>query len=154
MTKRELDRALIAMGFTRQSNPIGGTRFVRQVDGQPQYVARDNVHGGSWRLLLAVGDVPEIWPAHEVGTRARFTEAESPWFDYFHDPDPSDPDDAQLDNSDGALAKMFGWFQTVGEQWLSNPAARTDDAWRAEHNLLVRVDGRVSTGPHVRKLPP
>ncbi|HEX7708371.1 MAG TPA: hypothetical protein VF701_18055 [Thermoanaerobaculia bacterium] len=154
VTKREFDRALIAQGFSRQTHPVGGTRFVREVEGQKQYVARDNVHAGSWRLLLAAGDVPEVWPADQIGGSSRFVEAESKWFEYFNDLDPSDPEDAQFDDSAGALRKLFGWFQTVGMQWLSNPTVMSDDMWRREHNLLVRVDGRISVGPRIRKLPP
>jgi hypothetical protein len=154
MTKREFDKSIIADGFLRQVHPVGGTRFVREIDGQTQYVARDNVHGGAWRLLLALGDAPVVWPAEQGGGTSRLLEAESPWFKYFNDLDDSDPEDAQFDDSARALSKMLEWFRSVGIQWLSNPAAMSDEAWRQERRLLVRVNGRISAGARVRKLPP
>lgn len=152
MTKREFDKALEAAGFRRESSVVGGTRFVRRVGSRTQYVAKSVVHDSSFRLFLATGDVPAMWPADEINPPGGLIEAESPWFSYSREPELSD--DAQLDTPDRALAKLSEWFATVGVRWLANPDGKTDGEWREEHNLLVRRGGRVTARPKPGRLPP
>src|SRR5262245_29048335 len=114
MTRSEFKKCLCAHGFVFSHNPTCGDRFTRVDQGNKQHVSRDSVRGSAWRLFLAVGEVPEIWPAVEVPRvpSAIWIDAESPWFNYCADLDPSDPLDAQLDNRAVALEKCFVWLIT------------------------------------------
>ena len=140
MKRRDVERRLIASGFTREVTD-GGTRFIRQGPAGPQLVAVDNVRGSAWRVWLAVGAAPSCWPAVDGSRReGRWREAESPWFDYVL-PDAEEPEDAGLDYKDQALAKCAVWLTSVGFLWLASPEALSETAWRKEHNLLVKQQG-------------
>jgi hypothetical protein len=71
----------------------------------------DNVRQGDWRILLAVGMPPLDWPMiSQVPSANSWVEAESPWFPYFADLDPADPDDAKVDTKERALQRCADWF--------------------------------------------
>jgi hypothetical protein len=133
-------KQLCAHGFSFQHDPSYGDRFTRDVRGKKQHVSRDSVRGSAWRLLLAVGDVPLVWPAWDPrkDKSDSWIEAESPWFRYATDLDPSDSLDAQIDNRESALQKCFNWLITVGFEWLDGPHARSRDEWRSMHNILKK----------------
>jgi hypothetical protein len=142
MTPAQFGKSLRQEGFTASPlQPRGsGQRFTRPRGGALQHVARDSVRGSAWRLFLAVGDVPTIWPTVDPagGPSPAWVEAESPWFHYFTDLDPADPLDAQCDSRQAALAKCWAWLTTAGFEWLEDPSARTPKEWRELHNILVR----------------
>jgi hypothetical protein len=139
MTPSLFKKRLRDHGFEHEQDPHGG-RFTRVVSGVKQHVARDSVRGSAWRLHLAVGNVPIVWPALDISASEESTwfEAESPWFSYFTDLDPSDPLDAQCDSREVALEKCFGWLTKTGFDWLNEPGARTPDEWRKIYNILVK----------------
>jgi hypothetical protein len=145
MTPKLFGKLLQQEGFTAcPIQPRGlGQRFTRGRGGRLQHVFRDSVRGSAWRLSLAVGEVPANWPVLDLAweTHATWVEAESPWFNYFTDLDPTDPLDAQSDSREAALEKCWSWLTTVGFEWLEDPSARTPKEWRQRHNILVR--GRV-----------
>ena len=139
MTPSVFKKRLSEHGFAFERDPPGG-RFLRVVSGVKQYIARDSVRGSAWRLYLAVGNVPSFWPAadpNEKGTPS-WIEAESPWFYYFTDLDPTDPLDAQCDSREVALEKCFDWLTTRGFEWLNCPEAKSPEAWRIEYQILQR----------------
>jgi hypothetical protein len=140
MTPAIFKKRLFEHDFTFSQAPHGAGRFTRVVGGTKQHVARDNVRGSAWRLYLAVGEVPEIWPAMDVSAREAqpWMQAESPWFHYFTDLEPSDPLEAQCDSREAALEKCFTWLITAGFEWLDDPAAKTLEEWRMSYNILVR----------------
>jgi hypothetical protein len=139
MTPSLFKKRLRDHGFAYEHNPHGGC-FTRVVSGTKQHVARDSVRGSAWRLYLAVGDVPIVWPAQDVKAREepKCVEAESPWFTYFTDLDPADPLDAQCDSREVALDKCFDWLTAKGFEWLRDPYEKTADEWRTTHNILIR----------------
>ena len=143
MTNSLFKKRLSEHGFAYERDPHGG-RFMRVASGVKQYVARESVRGGAWRLWLAVGDVPGYWPASDPNANpvALWVEAESPWFDYFTDLDPSDPLAAQLDSREVALEKCFTWLTTIGFEWLNAPESRTSDEWRKSYHILVTPSQR------------
>lgn len=113
--------------------------FTRSINGIQQHVSRDSVRGGAWRLFLAVGNVPEGWPVIDVHAVQTWVAAESPWFNYLTDLDPTNPLDTQCDNREVALEKCFQWLITIGFEWLNNPGAKSEDDWRKANNILVRM---------------
>jgi hypothetical protein len=140
MTPSSFKKRLCEHGFAFVRNATFGDRFTRGQDDVKQHVARDTVRGGGWRLFLAVGDVPEVWPTSDLSGEARnvWVEAESPWFNYFTDLDPSDPEDAQFDTREAALDKCFDWLTTIGFEWLTDPWARSLEDWRKTYNILIK----------------
>jgi hypothetical protein len=140
MTPAIFKKRLREHNFTFSQETHGLGRFTRVVGDTKQHVARDNVRGSAWRLYLAVGEVPEIWPAMNIlpPEAQPWIQAESPWFQYFTDLDPSDPLDAQCESREAALEKCFTWLITVGFEWLDDPAAKTLEEWRKGYNILVR----------------
>lgn len=99
------------------------------------------MRGSAWRFFLALGSIPESWPAIGVASPADpcLAEAESPWFEYFNDLDPEDPEDAQFLDKDAALQKACDWFASVGLLWLEQADSMSPDEWRRRHNILVRL---------------
>lgn len=144
MTPSLFKKRLGDHGFAFERDSHGG-RFTRLASGVKQYVARDSVRVSAWRLYLAVGDVPAYWPAFDPKAKQvmSWVEAESPWFEYSTDLDPSDPLDAQCDSREVALEKCFTWLTTSGFEWLNAPESRTPDEWRTTYNILQcnRVTG-------------
>lgn len=139
MTPKFFTKKLADIGFTLQKLD-GGNRYIRQIGSSGQYIARDSVRGSAWRLFLAISPIPEAWPVCPTHGQnsVPWTEAESPWFNYFTDLDPTDPLDAQCDSRESALEKSYEWLIEVGLLWLANPNAKTDDRWRIDHNILVK----------------
>ena len=119
----------------------GGPRFSIEHGGVTRFVARSSVRGSAWRLHMAAGDVPSDWPTYELNPTTSWIEAESPWFEYFTDLDPNDPEDAQFDSRESALQKCHDWFFDIGVQWLLTPETLPDDEWRTAHNILVKRRG-------------
>lgn len=138
MTPATFKRHLQKLGFTLTQNSLTLWRFQRRISGVLHSVERDSVKGSAWRLHLAIGEVPEIWPAWGPFTPQTWIQAESPWFYYHHDDDPDDPLPSELDTPQTALQKCLDWFKTIGLQWLSNPDKLSDDDWRVQHDVLVR----------------
>ena len=138
MTPPTFKRHLEKLGFSQTQNTLGLWKFQRRVNGTLQSVQRDSVKGSAWRLNLAIGEVPEIWPAFAPQVCQTWIEAESPWFHYHHDDIPDDPLPPELDTPQLALKKCLEWFKETGLLWLNNPESQTDDEWRVQHNLLVR----------------
>jgi hypothetical protein len=143
MTPKLFVKALREEGFTACPLQPGGSgqRFSRERSGGVQHVARDSVRGSAWRLFLAVGEVPACWPVADVGDELSgcWVEAESPWFHYFTDLDPTDSLDAQCDSREAALEKCWAWLTTAGFEWLQDPSARTPKEWRERYNILVKT---------------
>jgi len=139
MTHGEFEQALARDGFSREEGETG-VRFARVQDGVRRYCALDNVKGAAWRVFLAVGAVPPAWPtvAADGIVAQGWVEAESPWFQYVADLDSRTAEDSQFKDKPAALRQCSEWLRDVGFAWLANPGAKTTDAWRAEHNLLVR----------------
>lgn len=140
MTPSRFATALKNAGYTKETVPRG-SRFSIERDGVTRYVARSSVRGGAWRLHMAIGDVPTDWPTYELNPTKTWIEAESPWFEYFTDLDPDDPEDAQFDSRESTLQKCHDWFFGIGIGWLHTPENMTDDEWRTEHNILVKRRG-------------
>lgn len=139
MTAREFTTRMATNGFSPEK-VAGGERYCRDVAGVSQYVAKESVRGTAWRLFLAVSPVPDGWPTLSIRgvTSEPWIEAESPWFEYFTDLDPSDPLDAELDSPETALRKCYDWLLNVGSQWLNDPSAKPDQQWRIDHNIVVK----------------
>jgi hypothetical protein len=139
MTPANFKKRLCEHGFVFMRGKFEN-RFTRETNGVQQHVARDSVRGMAWRIFMAVGTAPEIWPTVDVKAKIEdsFAEAESPRFAYFTDLDPTDPLDAQCDNREVALANCFEWLTTHGFLWLGNPNAKSIDEWRVVHGIRVK----------------
>ena len=138
--RREFQRILGESGFRVETTEHKETRWIRGSEPDVQAVALDSVRGSAWRVLMARGAVPAIWPvATSAGRDGAWLDAESPWFDYFTDLDPEDPDDARFDSKEQALAKCVAWLSKVGLEWLANPEARSSIEWRQLHGIVPRA---------------
>jgi hypothetical protein len=135
MTPASFKKQLGALGFAYIQNPPFGSRFTRSAGNLLQHVARESVRGSSWRLCLAVGDIPPVWPALEFKPTTSWDEAESPWFTYYTDLDENELN--QFDTRNVALQKCYDWLVTIGFEWLNNPRARSTDDWRKACKILV-----------------
>ncbi len=142
MTRRDFERLLRHHGFIRERTPAGAVRWHRAGEARGQYCVLENVRQGDWRLFLAVGLPPADWPMSSLDRSASaWVEAESPWFAYFNDLDPSDPDDARFDNKERALQRCADWLFSVGMKWLDAPESKSPPACRTDDNVLVRFNG-------------
>ncbi len=135
MTPATFKRRILAEGFDPFDHPLQYPTFSRVKEAQTQYVCRDAVRGGAWRLFLGFNTIP----AADIRTPEHAAECESPWFQYCSDAAISEfgPEPGILDKRQ-ALNAAWQWLTEVGFTWLADPFAHTPDYWRREHNILPK----------------
>jgi hypothetical protein len=131
------------MGFSKVKHPLGyASSFERLREGTKQFVVRDNVRGGAFRLFLGHGCIPAMDPP-DIKSKGSI-EAESPWFDYIEG----------YKSSSEALLECIEFMKRVGIPWLTNPLQHPHEYWMIQEKMLISVGGRQLLVPKSRRILP
>lgn len=126
MTARQFETRISEHGFDRFEHPLRYPTWRRTVDGVEQFVSRDNVRGGAFRLFLARNCVPALDLQREWNGLDPI-EAESPWFSYV---------DAM--ERPAALDACWEFLSTRGFEWLADPQKLSPTDWLFRHNINIK----------------